>query len=221
MGASFNNTSNAFVALEAARGAVKTAAADAVTAGEGIPPVAPSANLTVAEWRDLANCWRIINNHGADARLNSATNGSRGLFPATDTACSAVTGGDGTIANDPFTISSLFRGRSMQAFMEVPEFRVYCVVARPFIEHLMHSAIMTVSGRDTGAMLFGPSDMCVPFVAPRPLPFPCIFPFPAPPLADRIGCCVRAQANLREHTGQDHRGASASIIRPGLPPLPP
>jgi len=33
------------------------------------------------------------------------------------------------------------------------------VVARPFIEHLMHNVIMTVSGRDTGATLFGPADM--------------------------------------------------------------
>jgi hypothetical protein len=33
------------------------------------------------------------------------------------------------------------------------------VVARPFIEHLMHNAILTVAGRDTGATLFGPADM--------------------------------------------------------------
>ena len=33
------------------------------------------------------------------------------------------------------------------------------VVARPFIEHMMHSAILAVSGRETGATLFGPSDM--------------------------------------------------------------
>jgi hypothetical protein len=34
------------------------------------------------------------------------------------------------------------------------------VIARPFIEHLMMSAVMTVSGRDTGSTLFGPADMC-------------------------------------------------------------
>ena len=33
------------------------------------------------------------------------------------------------------------------------------VVARPFIEHLMHNVVMCVSGRDTGATLFGPADM--------------------------------------------------------------
>jgi hypothetical protein len=36
---------------------------------------------------------------------------------------------------------------------------VEIVVARPFIEHLMLSAIVAVSGRDTGATLFGPADM--------------------------------------------------------------
>lgn len=33
------------------------------------------------------------------------------------------------------------------------------VVARPFIEHLMHNAILAVAGRETGATLFGPADM--------------------------------------------------------------
>ena len=38
-----------------------------------------------------------------------------------------------------------------------PDIRI--VLARPFIEHLMHSAILCVAGRDTGATLFGPADM--------------------------------------------------------------
>ena len=33
------------------------------------------------------------------------------------------------------------------------------VIVRPFMEHLMMSAVMAVSGRDTGATLFGPADM--------------------------------------------------------------
>ena len=33
------------------------------------------------------------------------------------------------------------------------------ILARPFIEHLMHSAVLCVAGRDTGATLFGPADM--------------------------------------------------------------
>ena len=32
------------------------------------------------------------------------------------------------------------------------------VVARPFIEHLMHNVIMAVAGRETGATLFGPAE---------------------------------------------------------------
>ena len=35
------------------------------------------------------------------------------------------------------------------------------VLARPFIEHAMLSAVLTVSGGDTGATIFGPSDMQV------------------------------------------------------------
>ena len=40
-----------------------------------------------------------------------------------------------------------------------PFTRAYIVIARPFIEHLMHSAVVAVAGRDTGATLFGPADM--------------------------------------------------------------
>ena len=36
---------------------------------------------------------------------------------------------------------------------------VEIVIARPFIEHLMMSAVVAVAGRDTGATLFGPADM--------------------------------------------------------------
>lgn len=36
---------------------------------------------------------------------------------------------------------------------------IYIVIARPFIEHLMHSAVIAVGGKDTGATLFGPADM--------------------------------------------------------------
>jgi hypothetical protein len=38
---------------------------------------------------------------------------------------------------------------------------VEIVIARPFIEHLMMSAVIAVAGRDTGATLFGPADMFV------------------------------------------------------------
>ena len=49
-------------------------------------------------------------------------------------------------------------GSGKVAYTEIdPDIRI--VVARPFIEHLMHSVVMAVSGRDTGATLFGPADM--------------------------------------------------------------
>jgi hypothetical protein len=117
--------------------------------------VAASDDLCACEWRDLANCWRLVAKYGVRKNFGTAA----GIFPCTDLELAFVTGGTGAIATDPFTISDRFRGRNMQAFMEVAEFRVYCVVTRPFIEHMMMSAIMTVSGRETGAMLFGPSDM--------------------------------------------------------------
>ena len=37
--------------------------------------------------------------------------------------------------------------------------RIQIVLARPFIEHEMHSAVVAVAGKDTGCTLFGPSDM--------------------------------------------------------------
>jgi hypothetical protein len=128
--------------------------------GTAVLPAALAAgpDLRAAEWRDLANCWRIIAKYGADHDFGAAGSGGAGaarLFPIED----AFAGGAMNNPLNPFSISSRFRGKSMQEFMEIPEFRVYCVVARPFIEHMMMSAIMTVSGRDTGAMLFGPSDM--------------------------------------------------------------
>lgn len=39
--------------------------------------------------------------------------------------------------------------------------QVCIVLARPFIEHHMLSAVAAVSGKDTGATLYGPADMCV------------------------------------------------------------
>ena len=49
---------------------------------------------------------------------------------------------------------------------------VCITVVRPFIEHLMMSTIATVSGRDTGATLFGPADM----YANQPPEHACQFP---------------------------------------------
>ena len=69
---------------------------------------------------------------------------------------------------------------------------IYIVIAKPFIEHLMHSAIAMVSGRDTGATLFGPAGE-----NPTPL---CASAPSDPPRAPR------RHADLRQHPGQDDRG---------------
>jgi len=75
------------------------------------------------------------------------------------------------------------------------------VVARPFIEHLMHNVILAVSGRETGATLFGPADMqlsantqvktiegALRACAHTPLRLaPMVLP-PPPPAAERANC---------------------------------
>ena len=79
------------------------------------------------------------------------------------------------------------------------------VVARPFIEHLMHNVILAVSGRDTGATLFGPADMqlsantqvktiegALRACAHTPLRLaPMVLPTP-PPAAERANCGAQA-----------------------------
>lgn len=62
--------------------------------------------------------------------------------------------------NDKGKVTAAAAGTfTMPASYAVMEKDIRIVLARPFIEHLMHSAILTVSGRDTGATLFGPADM--------------------------------------------------------------
>jgi len=52
---------------------------------------------------------------------------------------------------------------TVQLLIEAVELGIWvpiCItLVRPFIEHLMMSTVCTVSGRDTGATLFGPADM--------------------------------------------------------------
>ena len=54
---------------------------------------------------------------------------------------------------------ALFAGAALNDAEKKGAIDVRIVIARPFIEHLMHSVILCVSGRDTGATLFGPADM--------------------------------------------------------------
>jgi hypothetical protein len=83
---------------------------------------------------------------------------------------------------------------------------VEIIIARPFIEHLMMSAVIAVAGRDTGATLFGPADMLVDSEDRTHMARP-----PSPVLPPDLGCACaveRSQADLRQHLGQDHRGCA-------------
>ena len=80
------------------------------------------------------------------------------------------------------------------------------VVARPFIEHLMHNVILAVSGRETGATLFGPADMqlsantqvktiegALRACADTPLRLaPMVLPSSHSPAAERANCGAQA-----------------------------
>lgn len=67
-------------------------------------------------------------------------------------------------------------------------------ICRPFLEHLMHSCILTVAGRDTGATLFGPADSA-PSLCARPLFFFCPT---ARTAAAHDWTCDAAQCNCRQ-----------------------
>lgn len=72
------------------------------------------------------------------------------------------------------------------------------IIARPFIEHLMMSAVMTVAGRDTGATLFGPAGTrLLPLLAHLPTQpcVPCILPTVCAPLL-----CVLADMQISANT---------------------
>jgi hypothetical protein len=80
--------------------------------------------------------------------------------------------------------------------------KVVVCLARPFIEHSMLSAILCVAGADTGATLFGPSDMRTPRIRCR-THGPCV----DRQTHQRWNCfrvCLRR--DLGQHVGQDDRG---------------
>ena len=108
-----------------------------------------------------------------------------------------------------------------------PDIRI--VIARPFIEHLMHSVVMAVSGRDTGATLFGPADMqlsakCASELQPL-LPSPWLDPtmcsnaharpcLPAQhPSEDHRGCVPRSHARAHAHRLVHHLLSASIVVR--------
>jgi hypothetical protein len=95
----------------------------------------PTPAKTTKDWYDLANAWNMLNK-GEAWVTGLGLNAPAGADPTQDEM------------NAAYKVLSA-------ATKEVP----YIAVTRPFIEHMMHSVILTVAGRDTGATLFGPSDM--------------------------------------------------------------
>ena len=101
-------------------------------------------NATLKDWYDAAKAW-------ADATTDSAT--LKKLFGGGDGGGAAAGGEDGEAA-----AGGGGGGGGATGYNSLDK-DIRIIVARPFIEHLMHNVIMTVSGRDTGATLFGPADM--------------------------------------------------------------
>ena len=97
--------------------------------------------VKVSDWRTKAKAWSDFNADGTGAKDADAWN------VATKQDVVAVKDADGRVIG---------KKPGPPPLLDI-DLRI--VVARPFIEHLMHNAILTVAGRDTGATLFGPADM--------------------------------------------------------------
>jgi hypothetical protein len=114
--------------------------------------------LTLAQFEAVAGLWSDFNKTGAPTDFDAAmkASGVDLIDNAKDAAVLVLGPGATTAAKDAAraAVDSAYQGKDMSM---VGDIRI--VVTRPFIEHTMHSAILTVSGRDTGATLFGPSDM--------------------------------------------------------------
>ena len=117
---------------------------------------------------DLATWQR--ENPGAVANMRKSDGGDINVVALLKTGLFAAPSQDG---EDPAVFTPAEKiNRRVAAGRWLP---IEVVIARPFIEHLMMSAVMTVAGRDTGATLFGPADMrAAPprHATPRPRPPP-------------------------------------------------
>lgn len=90
-------------------------------------------------WNDDAD--GTIRNDFLPADVTLAELGLDGVVSAKDAAKKAKDASDGDKNACPFDV----------------------IIVRPFIEHNMMSCVMTVAGRDTGATLFGPAGVFLPF----------------------------------------------------------
>jgi len=95
--------------------------------------------------------------HNADPALdpnNPGTDGPVGGFFGSAVLQTAAIAGQPGGAVVPNTVAGIMTNIRASPAVWMP---LEVIIARPFIEHLMMSAVLAVSGRDTGATLFGPA----------------------------------------------------------------
>ena len=105
----------------------------------------------------------------APGNLQARTGAPAGALAKAQAALTALLGGEalrrdaGPEARDGFGRLAGIAGITVLNIIACVQAGIWlplCItITRPFIEHLMMSTICTVSGRDTGATLFGPADM--------------------------------------------------------------
>jgi hypothetical protein len=108
----------------------------ATCASELVDAVKGDEKLKFKKWYDSAVAWAWLNEKGMDKKLKMPVTATE-WEEWTEKALGHKYDATGYNLNEP----------------------VHIVLARPFIEHEMHSAIVAVAGRDTGCTLFGPADM--------------------------------------------------------------
>lgn len=133
-----------------------------------VPPMGDGAN------RNLHTADLMIYDEEKDQHVRitwrdalAATCASDGKLPeGTKVSCGGVDGMElSAWLEEAEKIAQYSSGKDADGIdVAVPEYGtlkkdIRIVVARPFIEHLMHNVILAVAGRETGATLFGPADM--------------------------------------------------------------
>ena len=106
------------------------------------------------QWRDALEA------SGVEGMLTKNTDGTLDDTSGPDVACgNGVTMKLGEWYKHAKKIADFNEGKGAWDTLSDAELGIRIVVARPFIEHLMHNVILAVAGRETGATLFGPADM--------------------------------------------------------------
>ena len=169
------------------------AAVAARPAANGNPAVA--ARAAVAAQAAVVNPYTLVDNSNETTKMKTT--------------------GDGTIELSEWLarINLLVKANKDPSDEDPKDLKDACIViARPFIEHAMLSAVVAVSGGDTGATIFGPSDMQIS-VRTRPLRHPhcvlCVFSAPPPD-----GSLQWLHVCTGQHLRQGHRRVRIAVVKP-------